>query len=150
MTPAVCERQVSGHNSEPLCVPNWRIGGLRPKGLSPGLRTPMYPYVAPRTAKIHTLISLGISIRTQWLVFWLRTHRPCGFDSHRPLHFSLAHIGLRCPRLGARTFPCSHSMDASSFSRRLSPRKLLHSELPGIGHGAANLVTKVANADFCT
>ena len=71
------------------------------------------------------------------------------FDSHRPLHFSLAHIGLGCPRLGARTFLCSHSMDASSSSRRLSPRKLLHSELPGIGHGAANLVTKVANADFC-
>ena len=79
-----------------------------------------------------------------------RQHLPRGFDFHRLLHFTLSHIGLRCPGLGARTYPCSHSMDASSFSRRLSPRKLLHSELPGIGHGAANLVTKVANADFCT
>ena len=79
-----------------LKVSYWPIGDLRLKGSSPGLRTPMYPYVAPRTAKIHTLITLGISIRTKWLVFWLRTHRPCGFDSHRPLHFPLSGVSVRC------------------------------------------------------
>jgi hypothetical protein len=42
---------------------------LRLKGLGPGLRTPMYPGVAPHTAKIHTLITLGISIGTNRLVF---------------------------------------------------------------------------------
>jgi hypothetical protein len=43
--------------------------------------------VAPHTAKIHTLITLGIRIRTKLLVFKARNVVPCGFDSHRPLHF---------------------------------------------------------------
>ena len=50
----------------------------------------MYPYVAlraPHTTKIHTLITLGISIRRKLLVLWFRQHLPFGFDSHRPLHF---------------------------------------------------------------
>src|ERR1700722_16119277 len=54
----------------------------------------MYPYVAPHTAKIHTLITLGIRHRAKALVFQLGKHRPCGFDSHRPLHFCLV-----CPCL---------------------------------------------------
>ena len=52
--------------------------------------TPMYPYVAPHIAKIHTLITLGISLRTKPLVFRFRTRRPGGFDSYRPLHFPLS------------------------------------------------------------
>src|SRR5277367_2872530 len=46
----------------------------------------MYPYVAPHAAKIHTLITLGIRHRAKPLVFKIRKRRPCGFDSHRPLH----------------------------------------------------------------
>jgi hypothetical protein len=38
----------------------------------------MYPYVAPHTAKIHTLITLGISIRRKPLVLWFRQHLPLG------------------------------------------------------------------------
>jgi hypothetical protein len=59
--------------------------------------TDEYPYVALHTAKIHTLITLVIGIRTKALVSRLRTRRPCGFDSHRPLHFqaSSGYAGLR-------------------------------------------------------
>jgi hypothetical protein len=50
---------------------SWPAGDLRLKGLTPGLRTPMYPYVAyaPHTAKNHTLITLGISIGANPLFF---------------------------------------------------------------------------------
>ena len=34
--------------------------------------TPGWPYTAPHTAKIHTLITLGIGIRAKALVFKLR------------------------------------------------------------------------------
>jgi len=56
----------------------------------------MYPYVAPHTAKIHTLITLGIRDCAKALVFQLRKHRPGGFDSHRPLHFpaTAGHAGV--------------------------------------------------------
>jgi hypothetical protein len=50
----------------------------------------MYPYVAlrcPTYLEIHTLITLGIRLRTKPLVLKARMHCPCGFDSHRPLHF---------------------------------------------------------------
>jgi hypothetical protein len=50
----------------------------------------MYPYAAlrcPHTAKIHTLITLGIRHRLKSLVLKARKKCPCGFDSHRPLHF---------------------------------------------------------------
>jgi hypothetical protein len=60
-----------------------------------------YPNVARCTNKIHTPITLGIPRRTKPPVSKLPRRRPCGFDSHRPLHFSLAHVGLRC--LGPRT-----------------------------------------------
>jgi hypothetical protein len=66
------------------------IGDLQLKGPSPGFPTSMYPYVAPHTSKIHTLITLGIRNRTKPLVLKARMHRPCGFDSHRPLQISLA------------------------------------------------------------
>jgi hypothetical protein len=56
------------------------------KGLSSGLRAPMYPYVAPHTSKIHTLITPGISIRAKPPVLKARKRLPRGFDSHRPLH----------------------------------------------------------------
>jgi hypothetical protein len=59
---------------------------------------PTWPYVAPQTAKIHTLITLGIRHRSKAPIFELRKRLPCGFDSHRPLHFSLSGVSLRCPR----------------------------------------------------
>src|SRR5216684_1513199 len=89
----------------------------------------MYPYVAPHTAKIHTLITLGISIRTKPLVLKTWRRRPCGFDSHRPLHFSLPGVSLRCPRTRLSASPSSHSLDMGAtvhliecFDPRLGPR----------------------------
>ena len=46
----------------------------------------MYPYVSPRTAKIHTPITLEYRRNGKHRVFPLQKRRPCGFDSHRPLH----------------------------------------------------------------
>ncbi len=45
-----------------------------------------YPCVAPRTANIHTPITLEYRGNCKPLVLLLRKRRPCGFDSHRPLH----------------------------------------------------------------
>jgi hypothetical protein len=45
------------------------VGDLRLVVTSPGLRAPMYPYVAAHTAKIHTLITLGIRRGEKRLVF---------------------------------------------------------------------------------
>ena len=42
--------------------------------------------MAAHTAKIHTLITLGIRNRTKPLVLKARKPRPCGVDSHRQLH----------------------------------------------------------------
>jgi len=59
----------------------------------------MYLYVTLRgpTAKIHTLITLGIRNRAKQLVLRTRKRLPCGFDSHRPLHFQATpgHAGLQ-------------------------------------------------------
>src|ERR1017187_4383102 len=68
--------------------------GQRPSAekLEPEIRTSVYPYVAPHTAKIHTLITLGISIRTKLLVLKDRKRLPRGFDSHRPLHYQAIRI----------------------------------------------------------
>jgi hypothetical protein len=52
----------------------------------------MYPYVAPHTSKIHTLITLGIRHRNKPLVLKARQRLPRGFDSHRQLH-SKARLG---------------------------------------------------------
>ena len=48
------------------------------------------PHVAPHKAKIHTLITLGLRHRIKSLVLKARKICPCGFDSHRPLHFPRA------------------------------------------------------------
>jgi hypothetical protein len=63
----------------------------------PGTSHVEYPYVAPHTAKIHTLITLGIHRRAKPLVSKLRNRGPCGFDSHRPLHSQATpgHAGLQ-------------------------------------------------------
>jgi hypothetical protein len=77
------------------------IGDLQLKGPSLGFPTSMYPYVAPHASKIHTLITLGIRNRTKPLVLKARMYRPCGSDSHRPLHFkstSGVQIGAGLPR----------------------------------------------------
>src|SRR5260370_33073858 len=73
------------------------------------------PYVAPHTTNIHTLITLGIRNLTKPLVLKARKHRPCGFDSHRPLHFR--YLACPCVVLGRdlayRPIP--------TFSTRLQP-----------------------------
>jgi hypothetical protein len=77
----------------------------------------MYPNVAlrgPAYPKIHTLITLSISIRTKPLVLKTRKRRPCGFDSHRPLHFSFPGVSLRCPSTRLSLWPSSHSLDAAT------------------------------------
>ncbi len=43
-----------------------------------------------------------------------RKRRPCGFDSHRPLHFSLPGVSLRCARTRLSLSPRSHSIDAAT------------------------------------
>jgi hypothetical protein len=51
----------------------------------------------------------------------LRMARPCGFDSHRPLHFSLSGVFLLCP--GTRR---SHSTDVATRSNsRWSHRSII-------------------------
>jgi hypothetical protein len=84
----------------------------------------MYPYVAPHTSKIHTLITLGIRNRTKPLVLKARMHRPCGFDSHRPLHFSLPGVSLRCPRTPLSLSPL---VDVGYRARPVAPRKAFQS-----------------------
>jgi hypothetical protein len=55
------------------------------------------PCVAPHTAKIHTLITLDVSVLPKPLVFKARKRVPRGFDSHRPLHpqASSGNVGTR-------------------------------------------------------
>ena len=98
----------------PLACSPIRGARLWPDGSSPGFPTSMYPYVAPHTAKIHTLITLGIRDCAKALVFQLRKHRPGGFDSHRPLHFWLPGMSLRCPRTRLSLSPSSHSLNAAT------------------------------------
>src|ERR1700735_4535462 len=104
--------------------------------LETGLRAPTYPYVAyiaPHTTKIHTLITLGIRHRSKALAFWPLKRPPHGFDSHRPLHFSLSGVSLRCPTARPSSSPGSHSVDGNSRSfdrmRRWSPQWRLFSEV---------------------
>jgi hypothetical protein len=105
---------------------SWPVRNLRVPGSSPEVRPPMYPYVAPDTTKIHTPITLGIRHRAKLHVFKLRTRGPCGFDSHRPLHFSLSGVSLRCPRTRLSLSPCSHSLDAATTGlQRVNVRQLL-------------------------
>jgi hypothetical protein len=61
------------------CV-NWHRRKVAPE------QRPTHPYVAPHAAKIHTLITLGVSILPKPLVLKARQRLPRGFDSHRPLH----------------------------------------------------------------
>jgi len=75
---------------------------------------PTLPYVAPHTAKIHTLITLGIRDRAKPLVLKARKRLPRGFDSHRPLHFWLSDVSLRCPGTRLSLSPGSHSLDAAT------------------------------------
>jgi hypothetical protein len=74
----------------------------------------MYPYMAPQTTKIHTPITLGSRHRAKPLVFKVGKRAPCEFDSHRPLHFSLSCVSLRCPRTRLSLSPSSHSLDATT------------------------------------
>jgi hypothetical protein len=43
-----------------------------------------------------------------------------GFDSHRPLHFSLSVVSLRCLRARLTLSPSSHSIDAATRSSSFS------------------------------
>jgi hypothetical protein len=105
------------------------VAGQKPMAgghTSPGFRSPMYPCVALDTTKIHTPITLGIRRRTKLLVLQFRRRRPRGFDSHRPLHFSLSGVSLRCPRARLSLSPSSHSLDAATTGLR---RPNVHSRL---------------------
>jgi hypothetical protein len=55
----------------PLCIPatdrTWAAGELRPV-INPGNSPTDLPYIARHTAKIHTLITLGVGNRTKPLV----------------------------------------------------------------------------------
>jgi hypothetical protein len=51
-----------------------------------------YPNVALDTAKIHTPITLEFRRDAKPRVFLVQKRRPCGFDSHRPLHSRLAQV----------------------------------------------------------
>ena len=116
------ERPLTGSLFMSVASRFWPVRDLRLKGSSPGLRTssiPTQPYVAPHTAKIHTLITLGIRNRTKQLILSVRKRRPCGFDSHRPLHFSLSGVLLRCPTTPQPIvqFPQYRRGDDRSFDR---------------------------------
>jgi hypothetical protein len=75
---------------------------------------PTQACVAPHTTKIHTLSTLGIRNRSNPLVLKPRNRCPCGFDSHRPLHFSLSGVLLRCLRTRLSSSSSSHSLDAAT------------------------------------
>jgi hypothetical protein len=87
---------------------------LRPKSWSPDSHASIEPYVAPHTAKIHTLITLGVSILAKPLVLKARKRVPRGFDSHRPLHFWLPGVSPRCPGTRLSLSPNAHSLDAAT------------------------------------
>src|SRR5580698_6960333 len=89
------------------CV-NWHRRKVAPE------QRPTHPYVAPHTAKIHTLITLGVSILRKPLVLKARQRLPRGFDSHRPLHFWWPGVSLRCPRTRFSASRSSHSLDAAT------------------------------------
>jgi hypothetical protein len=73
------------------------------------LRSGAGGFGAARTAKIRTLITLGVRHRAKALVLESRKLLSCGFDSHRPLHFSLPGVSLRCPRTRLSLSPSSRS-----------------------------------------
>jgi hypothetical protein len=102
---------VWGRHRPELAVQRSTNNGFRSR-----LRAPMYPYVAPHTSKIHTLITLGIGIRTKPLDLKARKRLPYGFDSHRPLQFSLSGVSLRCPRARPSSSSSSHSLDVDTAS----------------------------------
>jgi hypothetical protein len=123
------------------------IGDPRLKDWTPGSLTSMYPYVAPHTSKIHTLITLGISIRTKPLVFKVRNCLPRGFDSHRPLHSSLPCVSLRCPRTRLSLSPSSRSLDAATSIEcidrplgRVRSRRFTRPHRPVAARGERHLV----------
>jgi hypothetical protein len=93
----------------------------------------MYPYAAPHTAKFHTPITLGIRHRGKPLVSEVQKSVRCGFDSHRPLHFLLSGVSLRCPRTRASLMSSSHSFDAATTGLW---RPNVHSSLIDSVHGA--------------
>ena len=88
---------------------------------------PALPYVAPHTAKIHTLITLGIHRRAKQLVLKSRKRVPRGFDSHRPLHpqATPGHVGLPDWRQHIGPMGKSWEFDAHSAAVE-SPHVSLH------------------------
>jgi len=95
-------------------VSRWPIGDSGLKGWSTGvshldvsLRSLRWPRIPP---KIHTLITLGISVRNKPLVLKARSAQPCGFDSHRPLH--------------SKTTKVPYEDQLSSADRRIGGRRI--------------------------
>jgi hypothetical protein len=54
---------------------------------------------------VHTPITLGVRPGTKPLVFKLRRRSPCGFDSHRPLHFQDKSGPVGTPNWGQHVDP---------------------------------------------
>jgi hypothetical protein len=108
---AIRERPLSAGRFGTASARFWPVRDLRLKGRGPGSRASIYPYVAPHTAKIHTLITLGLCIRTKLLFLKPQKRLPCGFDSHRPLH---------SPRGAALSFICLR--ERSEHRKRLLNR----------------------------
>jgi hypothetical protein len=68
----------------------------------------------PTSSTCYTLITLGVSIFAKPLVLKARKRVPRGFDSHRPLHFSLAHIGLHWLRASNPLTPWFPRLDSAT------------------------------------
>src|SRR5271165_378125 len=78
-----------------------------------------------------TPITLGIRNRTKPHVFKARMRPPRGFDSHRPLHFSLSGVFLRRSRTRRSSRSSFHSRLIYSVDRPVGRARL--SEAPASG-----------------
>src|SRR5229473_7524320 len=92
-----------------------------------GICSPTHPYVVPYITKIHTPIALGIRFRAKLLVFQLRKRRPCGFDSHRPLHFQDRSGDVGIPNWGQHVDLVGKSWERTFIWRR--PRVLTYPQV---------------------
>ena len=93
------------------CV-NWHRRKVAPE------QRPTHPYVAPHTAKIHTLITLGVSILPKPLVLEGLKRLPRGFDSHRPLHFQDRSEQVGTRDWGQHVDPVGKRWERTSIWRR--------------------------------
>src|ERR1039458_3500435 len=98
----------------------WFEGGGRRRCIVDYVKWPafMCSYLALHNTKIHTPITLGIGRDAKPLVFKLQEQRPCGFDSHRPLHSQawLGHAGI-CHQSTILISPCVPTWTATARAK---------------------------------